>query len=138
MVMMVLGLFDRGPVALLADQRLVDVRDHTAAGNGGLDEGVQLFVSPDGELQVTGGDTLHLQVLGRVACQLENLSCQVLEDGCGVDGGGGANATVAGGPVLKVPVDPTHRELKTSSRRPRHGLGLGLSRVLACFASCHL
>jgi len=79
---MVLGLFDRGSVALLADQGLVDVRDHAASGNGGLDEGVQLFVSSDGELQVTGGDTLHLQVLRRVACQLENLSGQVLKDGC--------------------------------------------------------
>jgi len=76
-----LGLFGDRTVALFANQRLVDVRDDAASGNGRLDEGVQLFVSSDGELQVTGSDTLHLQIFGSVACQLKNLSCQVLEDG---------------------------------------------------------
>jgi len=76
-----LGLFGDRPVALFANQRLVNVGDDAAAGNGRLDEGVQLFVSSDSKLQVTGSDTLHLQILGSVACQLKNLSCQVLEDG---------------------------------------------------------
>ena len=51
----------------------MDVGDDSSAGDGGLDEGVQLLVSPDGQLQVAGGDTLHLQVLGGVAGQLQNL-----------------------------------------------------------------
>ncbi len=51
----------------------MDVRDNTAAGDGGLDEGVQLFVTANGKLQVPGGDSLHLQVLRSVAGQLENL-----------------------------------------------------------------
>ena len=42
-----------------------------------------------------------------------------------------------GGPVLQVTVDPAHGELKPSTSRPRHGLGLSLSRVLACLASGH-
>jgi len=113
-----LGLFDRRAVTLLADERLVNVRDDTTTGNGCLDECVQLFVSSDGQLQVTGSDTLHLQVLGSVACQLKNLSSQVLEDGCGVDSGGGADTSVAGGPVLEVPVDPTDRELQAGACRP--------------------
>ena len=66
-------LLDTGALALLADERLVDVRDDAAAGDGGLDEGVQLLVSADGELEMAGGDTLHLQVLGGVTGQLENL-----------------------------------------------------------------
>jgi len=32
----------------LVDERFVDMRDDTSTGNGGLDEGVQFFVSPDG------------------------------------------------------------------------------------------
>jgi len=110
-----LGLFRDRSVALFANERLVDVGNDAAAGNGRLDKGVQLFVSSDGKLQVTGSDTLHLQILGSVACQLEDLSCQVLEDGCRVDGGGGADTSVRGGPVLQVPVDTTHRELETST-----------------------
>lgn len=49
------------------------MRDDTTAGNRGFDQAVQLLVSSDGQLQVTGSDTLHLQVLGRVAGQLEHL-----------------------------------------------------------------
>ena len=40
-----------GALALLADQRLVDVGDDTTAGNGGLDQGVQLLVTSDGQLK---------------------------------------------------------------------------------------
>ena len=58
---------------LLADERFVDVRNDTAAGNGGLDEGVQLFVTTDGQLQVPGSDTLHFQIFGSISSQLENL-----------------------------------------------------------------
>ena len=58
---------------LLADEGLVDVRDDAAAGDGGLDEGVQLLVTSDGQLQVAGGDSLHLQVLRSVSGQLQNL-----------------------------------------------------------------
>ena len=58
---------------LLADEVLVDVRDDTTTGNGGLDERVELLVSADGELQVAGSDTLHLQILGGISGKLENL-----------------------------------------------------------------
>ena len=67
-------LLRRLALDLLSDERLVDVRDNTAAGDGGLDEGVQLFVTANGKLQVPGGDSLHLQVLGGIASQLENLA----------------------------------------------------------------
>jgi len=113
-----LRLFDRRAVTLLADEGLVDVGDDAAAGDGRLDERVQLFVSTNGQLQVTRSDTLHLQVLRSVASQLENLSGQVLEDGGGVDGGGGADATVGGRAVLQVTVDTTHGELEAGARRP--------------------
>lgn len=44
-----------------------------------------LLVVPDGELQVTGHDTLLLVVASRVTSELEDLSCKVLEDGSEVD-----------------------------------------------------
>lgn len=59
---------------LLPDQRLVDMRNDTSASDGRLDQTVQLLVTPDGQLQVTRRDTLHLQILGRVTGQLENLT----------------------------------------------------------------
>lgn len=62
-----------GALALLADEGLVDVRNDSAASDGGLDQGVQLLVSTDGQLQMAGGDTLHLQIFGSVTGQLEDL-----------------------------------------------------------------
>ena len=60
-------------VLALVDERLVDVRDDTAARDGRLDERVELLVTADRELQVAGSDPLHLEVLGRVARELEDL-----------------------------------------------------------------
>ena len=37
--------------ALLLEERLVDVGDDTATGDGGLDEGIKLLVTTDGELR---------------------------------------------------------------------------------------
>ena len=51
----------------------MDVRDDASSSDGGLDQRVQLLVSPDGKLEMPGGDPLHLQVLGGVAGQLKHL-----------------------------------------------------------------
>ena len=56
----------------LVDERLVDVGDHTTAGDGRLDQGVELLVTADGELEVAGGNALDLRVPdrgGRVGSQ---------------------------------------------------------------------
>lgn len=78
----------------LADEGLVDVRDDTSAGDCGLDHVIKFLVTSDGELQVTRSDTLHLQILARVAGELEDLGGQVLEDGRCVDRSGGTDASV--------------------------------------------
>jgi len=44
----------------LVHERFVDVRDDTATGDGGLDKGVQLFVTSNRKLQVSRGNTFHL------------------------------------------------------------------------------
>ena len=54
------------------------MRDHTTTGNGGLDEGVEFFVTTNGKLQVTRCDTLDLEILTSVSGQLQNFCCEVL------------------------------------------------------------
>lgn len=41
-------------------------REDTSTGDGGADERIELLVTADGELKVTGGDTLDAKILGRV------------------------------------------------------------------------
>ena len=89
----------------------MDVWDNTTTSDGGLNQGVKLFVTTDGELQVTWCDTLHLQVLGCVAGQLEDFGSQVFEDGGRVDSSGGTDTASGGGSELKVTVDTSHGEL---------------------------
>ena len=84
----------------------MDVGDDAAAGDGRLDQGVQLLVTADGQLQMSRGDPLHLEVLGGVAGELEDLGGEVLEDGGAVDGGGGSNTARREGAALQVTVDP--------------------------------
>lgn len=97
----------------------MDVGDDTSAGDGGLDEGVQLLVTADGELQVARRDTFHLEVLACVTRQLEHLGGQVLQDRRGVHGGRGTHALVGVHPRLEESVDTTHGELQAGLGGPR-------------------
>merc|ERR1712241_1318740 len=124
-------------LALLADERLVDVGDDSTTSDGGLDQSVQLLVSPDGELGMSGGDPLHLQILTGVAGQLEDLGREVLQDSRAVHSRGGPDPARAEAPALEMTVDPSNGKLKTSSRRPRDGLLFGLSGVFSSFSSSH-
>ena len=63
----------------------MNVRDHTTASDGGLDQGIKLLVTSDCELKMSGSNSFHLKVLASVSGQLENLSSQVLEDSSSVD-----------------------------------------------------
>jgi len=94
------GWVGQGSLALLSDQRLVYVGDDSASSDGRLDQSVQLFVSSDGQLEMSGGDSLHFEILGGITSQLEHFSSQVLQDGRTVHSGRGAHTTVAGGPTL--------------------------------------
>ena len=67
----------------------MDVRHDATSRDGRLDQSVQLLVSPDGELEMSGGDSLHLQILTGIAGQLEDLSSEVLQDSRAVDSSGG-------------------------------------------------
>lgn len=50
----------------LEQERAVDVRQHTSKGDGGADEGIELFVAADGQLEMARRDALDLEVLGCV------------------------------------------------------------------------
>lgn len=122
------------------DQALVNVRDDTAAGDRGLDEGVQFLVSANGQLQVAGGDALDLQIFARVAGQFQHFGGQVLEDGRRVHGGGGAHAVALVDRVLEEAVDAADGKLQTGLGRARlrrllRGGGLAALSSLAAFAS---
>lgn len=106
----------------------------TSTSNGGFDQGVQLLIATDRQLQVPGRDPLDFEILGSVPSQLQHLqdrgkrwecqgqgcwgwgggsylSRQVLKDGCTVHGRRGSHTPVAGGPSLQVPVNAANREL---------------------------
>ena len=120
-----------GFLGLLGEKDGLDVGQDTSLGNGdSRQELVQLLVVSDGELQVTGDDPGLLVIPGSVACQLEDLSGQVLHDGGHVHGGTGSDTLS----IVSLPqktVDTSDGELKSSPAGP----GLCLSLDLASFAA---
>ena len=90
----------------------MNVRDHTTASNGGLDESVELFITSDSELEVSRGDSFHLEILASVSGELKNLSCQVLEDSCSINGRSGSNSAVSANSTLQESVNSSNGELK--------------------------
>ena len=95
----------------LHDESLVDVRDHTAASNGGLDQSVELFVTADSQLQVTGSDALDLEVLRGIARQFKDFSGQVLEDRGRVHSRGCTNSAAGVDSGLEDSVNSSNGEL---------------------------
>ena len=63
----------------------MNVGNDTTASDGSLDQGVELFVASDGQLEVSRSNSLHFEILASVSSELEDLSGQVLKDSCGVD-----------------------------------------------------
>jgi hypothetical protein len=90
----------------------VNVRDHTTTSNSSLDESVELLITSNSELEVSGCDSFHLKILAGVSGELEDLSCQVLEDSCSVDGRSGSNSAVSANSTLQESVNSSNGELK--------------------------
>jgi uncharacterized SAM-dependent methyltransferase len=89
------------------------MRDDTTSGNSGLDESIQLFVSSNGQLKMPGGDTLHLEILARISSQLQDLGCEVFENGRCVDSSGCANALAVLNRKFEETMDTTDWKLQT-------------------------
>ena len=104
-----------GLLGLLGQEHGLDVGQHTSLGDGDAgQELVQLLVVADGQLEMTGDDPGLLVVAGGVACQLKDLSVQVLHDGGQVDWSAGTYALG----VVALPqetVDAAHGELQTGT-----------------------
>ena len=97
---------------LLGQKHGLDVGQNTTLGDGHAGEQlVQFLVVTDGELEVTGDDSGLLVVTGSIACELEHLSSEVLEDGSQVHGGTGTD-TLGVVAFAQKTVNPTHWELK--------------------------
>lgn len=96
----------------LHDEGFVDVRDNTTSSNSGLDESVELFVTSDGEQQVSRSDSLHFEIFGSISSELKNLSSEVLKDSSTVDGRGSSYSRVGTDSALKESVDSSDGELK--------------------------
>lgn len=71
----------------LQEQCTVDAGKDTTEGDGCADEGVQFFITTDGELEVARSDTLDFEILGGITGQFENFGSQVLKNSGHVDGG---------------------------------------------------
>lgn len=93
------------------------MRQHTTIRDSGSDQGIEFFVASNGELEMTGGDTLDLEVLGRVASQFQHFSSQILKHGRYVDRSLCAYAHLVLGVLFEEPLDTTTWELETRARR---------------------
>jgi len=93
------------------------MRKDTTEGNGRADEGIEFFVTADGELQVAGSDTFDFEILGGVSCKLKNFGSQVFEDSSNIDSSLGSNSHLVLGVVLQETLDTTAGKLKTSLAR---------------------
>jgi hypothetical protein len=72
----------------LVGDGIVNVGKDASSRDGDVAEyRAELFVIAPAKHDVSGGDTLLLIVLGPVACQVEGLRSQVLQDGCKEDWG---------------------------------------------------
>lgn len=85
---------------------------NTTESDRGANEGVELLVTANGELEMAWRDTLDLEILGSVACKLKNFGRQVLEYSREVDAGFGADARLLARDGAKVTLYATARELK--------------------------
>ena len=104
----------------------MDVWDDSSAGDGSLDECVELLVPPDSELEVPGRHRLLPQVVGRVPSELEDLGSQVLEDAGHVDRGIGVDFPVAAAVRLHLLEHADNVDLEAGAGRLGDELPLGL------------
>merc|ERR1719175_345009 len=101
-------------LTLLGQEDSLDVGQDSTLGNSHpRHQLVELFIVPDGQLQMSGNDAGLLVVPGSVTSQLKDLSCQVFHDGCHVHR---CTCTHPLGivPLPEEPVDSPHWELQSS------------------------
>ena len=108
-------------------------------------------------LQMSGSDSLHFQIFGSVASQLQDLSSKIFQDSRAVHRSSGSHPVTriiiifdqlsrlwssllpsAGkASALEMSVNSAHRELQSSPGRPGDGLLFGFPGVFSSFSSSH-
>lgn len=101
-----------GLLGLLENECLVDVGDDTTSSDGRLDESIELLVSSDGQLKMSGRDSLHLEVLACIPGQLQHLGSKILEDCSRVDCRRGSDSAVSLNAALQESVNSPDGELE--------------------------
>jgi hypothetical protein len=112
----------------------VNVRNHTSSSNGRFDEGIQFFISTNGQLQMPWRDALHFEIFTSVPGEFEHFGGQILQDGRSIYGRGGTNAMALVHRVFEEAMDTADGELQTRLGRPGLGRLFG-GRRLAALAS---
>lgn len=104
-------------LGLLGEEDRVDVGENTTRGDGHVvQQLVELLVVSDGELDVSGHDSVLLVVSRSISGELEDLSSEVLKNGGEVDWGTSSNS-LSVSTLSQMSVNSTNRELETSSER---------------------
>jgi hypothetical protein len=111
-------------------------KDTTGSDGSAAQKSVELLIVADGELDVTGHNSGLLVVLGGVACELEDLSCEVLKDGGEVHGGTGTDALSVAA-LLHEASDSSDGELKSRLGCTRDGASSLLAFASSSFSSGH-
>ena len=83
----------------------------TTEGDSRADEGVELFITTDGELEMAWRDALDFEIFGGISGEFEDFGSEVFEHGGEVDGGFGANAHLVASGVTEVTLYATAWEL---------------------------
>ena len=100
---------------LVSGNGSADVGEDTSFSDGGVvEELVEFLVVSDGEEDVSGDDSGLLVVLSGVSGQFEDLSSEIFEDGCQVDGGTSSDSFGVVG-VSEETADSADGELETGS-----------------------
>ena len=115
----------------LGQKNSLDVWKYTTLSDGDSRQKlVQLLVVSDGELKMSRDDPSLLVVSGGIACQLQNLSGQVLQN-CGEVDWSASTHTLGIIALSEQTMDTADGKLKTGTARP----GLALSLYFSAFAS---
>eukprot|EP00554_Chaetoceros_debilis_P006463 CAMPEP_0194078318 /NCGR_PEP_ID=MMETSP0149-20130528/4744_1 /TAXON_ID=122233 /ORGANISM="Chaetoceros debilis, Strain MM31A-1" /LENGTH=71 /DNA_ID=CAMNT_0038759557 /DNA_START=189 /DNA_END=404 /DNA_ORIENTATION=- len=60
------------PLGRLVDKRLVNMGNNSSTCNSCLNQGIELFISSDSELKMSGRNTLHLEILTGITREFED------------------------------------------------------------------
>ena len=95
----------------LSEKNLVNMWDNTSAWDSSFNKTVEFFVTSDSELEMSWGDSSHLEIFGGVSSQFQYLSGQVFENSCTIYGGRSTNPVLLGNALFQESMDSSYWEL---------------------------